>query len=105
MNDNDMIKIAEMIDIEGLYNISEYDVPETLDVKLTELAWLADRKDRRKINCIRATVFFITVLLSVNIISIDFNYEAAGQNTVYLGTGQPELLIERPTLYELMGGR
>ena len=105
MNDNDMIKIAEMIDIEGLYNISEYEVPGALDAKLTELAGLADRRDRRKRNCIRAAVFLITVLLSVNIISIDFNYEAAGQNTVYLGAGQPELLIERPTLYELTGGR
>lgn len=105
MNDNDMKKIAGMIDIEGLYNITEYEVPGSLDAKLTELAGLADRRDRRKRNCIRAAVFLITVLLSVNIISIDFNYEAAGQNTVYLGAGQPELLIERPTLYELTGGR
>ena len=101
MNDNDMIKIVELIDIEGLYNISEYDVPKTLDAKLIELAGLADRKDRRKRNCIKAAVFFITMLLSVNIISIDFNYEASEQNTVYLGAEQSN---EKPDFYELRGG-
>lgn len=105
MNDNDVIKIAEMINIEGLYNISEYDMPSGLDMKLTELAGLADRKDRRKRSCIKAAVFFITVLFSVNIISIDLNYEASEHSNIYLGAGQPELLIERPTIYELTGGR
>ena len=105
MNDNDMIKIAEMIDIEGLYNITEYEVPGSLDAKLTELAGLADRRDRRKRNCIRAAVFLITVLLSVNTVSFDAHYKVSGHNTVCLGAGQPELLIERPTLYELTGGR
>ena len=105
MNDSDMTKIAELIDIEGLYSISEYDVPNRLDMRLAELAGLADRRDRRKRNCIKAAVFFITVLFSVNIISVDFNYEAAEHSNVYLGAGQPELLIERPTIYELTGGR
>ena len=105
MNDNDMIKIAELIDIEGLYDISEYDMPRGLDMELTELAGLADRKDRRKRSCIKAAVFFITVLFSVNIIRIDLNYEASDYSNVYLGARQPELLIERPTIYELTGGR